>query len=451
MAGRARSRLLLLVMALALPAVLAAAYLLLWQTGWLHRFDVGGVKINPRARIRDDAVYELAVWEEEVPAPWARESQRAVLERAVQEFSELHANARVTVELLDEAAARDRLAAALASGAPPDVYGAARTVLWGLPRQVPASPYLPPPARDEPPAYDGPALDALTARGAVWGWPRGLWWDGWLARKEAATGAGWTYDDWRAASGPAGRPPLSPALDYTSLRLLEQLMGAAGFPSYADADGGLAWDREQLTRAAAWLRETYQAQAAPGGPDAAARRRLERLLSGDADVLAPVNPYAAQSAMRLAPGRFVVVPPPRPPEGDPVWPVEASAYFVFHQTPYKGDDHTRLAAALAAFLAAKTEAWLVEAVGLLPVTVDGWQTWSRRAPWDEANRDALLQAARRAAAVPPWGAPASADAVREALLPLWRAFMAGETTPEDFADDVLETIERVLDPEKASR
>ena len=435
----------LVPLAAAAAFALALAAVVVSRAGWFHRFEVDGVKINPRAPVRDDVTYDLVVWEEAVVAPWAKETHAEHLERAVLEFSRQRPNVRVTVQMLDEETARERLEAAVAAGAPPDVYGAVKGVLWAWPYQVPASPYMPVDQGAEPLPVDPRALAGLTAAGAVWGWPRGLWWDGWLGRRELAISDDWTYGSLlQGGTGPSSSDRITVSLDLTSVQLLEQLMGAAGTPSYVDGHGQGAWDRSGLAETAAFLRSLQQSRGPGGDMDAAARRRLENLLAGDVDLIGPVNPYAVQSALRHAPDRLIIVPPPGRPGSPPAWPVAVSGYFVFRQHDYKGDDHTRLAAELAAFLAKKTETWLVESVGLLPVSAEGRDVWRERAPWDAANRDVLAAAAEHAVVAPPWAAQVPVDSIRSAPVPPWRAFIAGDTTPERFAEDAIRAIQRAL-------
>ena len=293
---------------------LALAAVVVSRAGWFHRFEVDGVKINPRAPVRDDVTYDLVVWEEAVVAPWAKETHAEHLERAVLEFSRQRPNVRVTVQMLDEETARERLEAAVAAGAPPDVYGAVKGVLWAWPYQVPASPYMPVDQGAEPLPVDPRALAGLTAAGAVWGWPRGLWWDGWLGRRELAISDDWTYGSLlQGGTGPSSPDRITVSLDLTSVQLLEQLMGAAGTPSYVDGHGQGAWDRSGLAETAAFLRSLQQSRGPGGDMDAAARRRLENLLAGDVDLIGPVNPYAVQSALRHAPDRFDHRAAARPP------------------------------------------------------------------------------------------------------------------------------------------
>lgn len=437
-----------------------AALALAMQIGLFHRFDVDGVKINPRAAIRSDANYTLVVWEEAIAAPWAQTTQAQLLEETLREFASLHPNVRVTYELLEPAAAADRLADAVAAGSPPDVYGAAR-VEWGaypLPYQVPATPYLIRSHDRGGLPYSDAAVTGLTFEGSLWAWPRGLWWEGWAARRDALLRAGllrpsdnapdpdgswslrgWHYDALVSAVSSSGAP-LTVALDVTSLDLLLQLLpGTGNAPN--DAAGAVPWSDAQIAQATDFVRRLLRSGARGRDLDTMSRIRFSELAEGDVHVVGPVNVYSAQAALRRLPDELTVVPPPSPAPEPPALPVVPSAYFVFRQADYKGDDHTRAAAELAALLAAKTEQWLIETVGLLPVTADGWSAWRQNSPWNDSTRG-LLAAAADSAAVVRWP-PGAAAHWQTTLLPSWRSFLNGEYTPEQMAAAVRRAAERL--------
>lgn len=453
MAARARLRW-LVPLGVLLTAAATLALLFAGQLALFQRFEVDGVRINPRAAVRDDVTYQLTVWEEAFVAPWAEQSQLAFLQRVLEEFSEGRPNVNVEIVLLDEAEARTQLAAAIAAGHPPDVYGAVRGVLAGMPGQVPASPYLSvihgQRGRSEPPPFATAAVAGLSAEQTMWGWPRGLWWDAWLIRSAAlarhgfdttALGTdGWDYEAvLRAASATADR--LTVALDVTSLHVLEQLLGAAGAAGAA-SDTNDSVDEELLAEAASFVRRLVDEAAVGTDTETMSRSRLAQLYEGRADVIGPVNPYTAQSAQRRVEQQLTLAPVPRPPGRAPAFPVSVSAYFVFHQGPdaYRGDDHTRLAAELAAFLAAKSEEWLVEWIGLLPVSTAGWEVWNERSPWNTDSRIVLEEAFAYATAAPPGTQGPVPVSVQTQLQPVWRAFIVGDMTPEQFAREALQII-----------
>lgn len=451
-------------------AVLVSSAALLFftaaRTGLFHRFEADGVKINPRAPLRPDVTYELVVWEEAVPAPWAQTTQQQALEAAIQEFMELYPNVHVHYELLDAVTARNRLSAAVKEGRPPDVYGAARATSWPLPYQVPATPYMPTPTSGDASPYSAIVNSSLTVDGSVWGWPRAFWWEGWLARKDALVRAGivqggngsrtqdtsdfvmrweaWNYDTIaEAAQRSASDGGLVIALDVSGLMLLEQLVSAAPSNVHASEDVTAPWDAQTLAQAARFVRALHSSQRMERDPEAASRSRFAALSETRADVVAPVNVYGAQSALRRDQEELIALPPPAPSASAPVLPVAASAYFVFRQHDYKGDDHTRAAAELAAFLAAQTEMWLVEAVGLLPVSDAGWSVWRETSPWNGPTRTVLERASLNASPVYSLS-PETTSRLHEALRPHWQSFLAGDTTPEQFSERALEEAERVL-------
>src|SRR5690606_6261641 len=129
--------------------------------------------------------------------------------------------------------------------------------------------------------------------------------------------------------------------------------------------------------------------------------------------------------------------------------VTPSAYLVFRRSAYLGDDHTRAAVELARFLAAKSEAWLVEAVGLLPASEASWEVWHQRSPWNDTTRRILSEASRAAAVA--WPPADEAANLRAALQPLWQTFANGGASPEQFAASLRSLLERLRQPSGSPR
>lgn len=447
-----------IVAAIAAAGLFALAYV--DPLGFFGRFEADGITINPRAAIRDDATYELIVWEESFLTPWAARDQAEMLEQAIEEFSQSRPNVKIAYALLDGEAGRAQLASAIAAGRPPDVYGTMRGSLIGSPRLVPASPYMEGVSRSEPPPLLSAAEDALTVDGIIWGWPRGLWWEAWLGNTAMLAqdgidftrlaAEGWdrnAFLEW--VGNVAGHRTHPVMLDLTDVRILEQLMASAGAPAYVNPSGRIAWVRQQVADAAGFVRALREKGAFGNDVELMSRGRLAALYNDDTSIIGPVNPYVARSAFQRKQDQLLFVPVPHPSAGR-YTPTEVSAYFVFHQAVYQGDDHTRLAAELAAFLAVKSEEWLIESVGLLPAHTRGWAVWDERAPWDVASRTVLEHFIEYAVSVPDQRDAPMTAAIREALLPAWRSFLAERMTVEQFTDAAIDAIQRVLDGRSTS-
>lgn len=427
------------------------------------RFDVGGVAINPAARIKAERTYELVVWEEELIIPWAAKTQSEMLVDAIREFQNQWPNAAITYTIVEPESAREKLDAAIAAGVPPDVYATARGVVRHPRLQVPASPYLPAVDDDEPGLLSPVATGMLSADNNVWGWPRAVWWQTWLGRVADGTGAGaaeslpinasWTWDQFQQwvrngsnVSRSASRN-FALALNVLDIAVLEQFMSNAGAPAYTDAEGHLLWNEASLTDVASFLRTLQREAILPDKAADAARTRLEELFSGDATVIGPVSPHLAQAIFRHTPDGLTLLPIPRRPSDQPVATLDVSAYFVFRHAAYEGDDHTRLAAELAAFLAEYSERWLVESLGLLPVRAGGRAVWNDSAPFTASSR-ALLQTYIEQAESPyTMSSGLQGDRLRAAVLPHWRRFWNERVTAEQFAIDVMGALRDALTPE----
>lgn len=456
-ARRAWHRLLVMVLGAGLAAAGTAGWLL-----WLGpRFDAAGISINPRARVDPARRYEVVVWEEEIAAPWARESQQEVLAGAIEAFRQRWPNVDIVVHVIDAGEGRARLTEAVAAGRPPDIYGTVRGMVYHPSHQIPAGPYLPAAAEGEPPVFHPAAERRFTREGVVWGWPRALWWETWLADGTAldrvgvpvdrVLAAGWAWDEVEAFVERAKSWMETPLLLEPGVAALEHLLlNAAGeglrhgtnakTPTTQEAPYVSPWDETSVRRVAAFLKNLQQAGTFRGDAAGASRTRLEGLFTGRAAVIGPVGPQLALVALRRDPERFTLFPVPHHPDAAPVAPMEPGGYFVFRQEPYQGDDHTRLAMELAGWLAARTESWLSEALGLVPARTGSFHAWQSAAPLNAASQ-ALLAAYLTLAPAGGLLPPEERDALAGHLAPHWQVLWSSSSLPETWAEEVWRVLE----------
>lgn len=424
--------------------VIVAATALLLYFARDKGVDIGGVLINPNAAVQEDKTYELYLWDEQLIIPWAPKTQSEMLIDGIRQFQRMRPNVSVTYTIVPREEAAATLATAIESGQPPDVYGTAAGAVYYPDLQVPATPYLPERRSEVGPLFAPAAAEPLSADGYLWGWPRGLWWHTWVANRAFIRGAAdnkavndgptWTWEQF-----PARLADGAPAVDTSSVIVLEQLMAAAGAPGYTDASGSLTWNETLLHDVARFVRTWH-----PPSDNGAARTRVERLLTGDSPLIGPVGPHLAQTILRHTPDTYTLVPPPHRPPAPPVIPVEVSAYFVFRREPHEGDDHTRVATELAAFLASHAQRWLIQAAGLLPVDDEGLAYWRDAAPLDELSKQTLTHHPGSAGSLTE---TMSRQRWREAVQPHWEAFVRGATEPDRFAADSLRVLREQLAPE----
>ncbi|HEY8417665.1 MAG TPA: extracellular solute-binding protein [Limnochordales bacterium] len=453
MARRTWRRLLVVALgALALAGLALGA----WWVRFGHRFDAAGRTIDPRARIDPQRRYELVVWDEAIVVPWAAEAHGDVLAQAVAEFRERWPNVQVRFSLLDSVHAREQLAAAVAAGRPPDVYGTVRGLVVYPSHQIPATPYLPAVPRDEPPYFQPAALAGLSYNGAIWGWPRGMWWDVWLADAallaragldiERVLAQGWTWRELAEAAGRlAGAVDAMLVLDTTSVATLEHLMLNAGAVGYLDA-AGAGWSQTALAQVAGALRRLVEQGAIPANHPAASRTRVERLLQHRAAVIGPVGPTLLRTVLQRQPERFTPVPVPHIEDARMAAPMEPGGYFVFRQDAYQGDDHIRLAMELAQWLAGRTEAWLAETLGVLPARTDALHAWHQVAPLNDRSKAFLAGYLQHARAHGPSLPAETVASLRARVAPHWHGFWAGSLAPEPFAAAVRRELEQAVAP-----
>lgn len=422
---------------------------------WLARAGptvrVGEVTIDPRAPINPERTYRLILWEENVVLSGAGTTYRTFLEDRVEAFREVHPNVTVEFQLLSPGEAVNRLEGALASGQPPDVYGSLSPRLFDRNYQVPVDAFLPR-ARDGEPHFLPAAWEALTADGQVWGWPRWIRFITWAGRRSLLAGTGldvdqaaqegWTFPQALASLAQAGGGQMPGLLVHPQEPELVRSLMAAGGHGLMLQEGSLAWSQDAIEEVAAFLVAARQQTRMPRNLEAAARERVARFLQGRVGVITPVRPELAAHLLRTVPREELVLLPPPRPEGRPFHvPADLAAYLVFRQTPYQGDDQTRLAMELARFLIQSKDAWVSSQFPAVPALLSDQALWQREAPWPEATSQALLRWAE--AAVTPSLDPDEAAVLRQMddqVLAPWLARLWDEEAPSAWAAGLYQAL-----------
>lgn len=377
---------------------LAAAWFLAGSRGTVQ---VGDVAIRPHAPVDPERAYRLVLWEENVVLSGAGTTYRSFLEERIKAFQEIYPNVTIDLELLPPGEAANRLEGALASGQPPDVYGSLAPRLFDRTYQIPVELFVPQRRGDEP-LFLPSAWEALTAEDHVWGWPRWVRFITWAGRRSLLAGTGmdvdqaahqgWTFPQALESLAQAGGGQLPGLLVHPQEPELFRSLMVAGGHGLMLQGGSLAWSPEAITEAAAFLLAARNRTHMPRNLETAARERVARFLHGTAGVITPVRPELAAHLLRTVPKEELVLLPPPRPEGNPFHvPADVAAYLVFRQSPYQGDDQTRLAMELARFLIQSKDAWVSAQFPAVPALVGDHPIWESEAPWTEGTSLALLQ------------------------------------------------------------
>lgn len=420
------------------------------------RFRVGDTNINPHRAVNPDRQYSIVLWEETIVVPWAEQTHAEMVDSAVAQFREMWPNADVTVVMVDKETGPEQLAAANAAGRPPDIYGAMDEIVLLGHHQIPVAPYVPTEGQRATSPFVPAAARAVTVHDVIVGWPRALWWYGWLAdeaalsrgngRSDELADRGWNGDAFFAWLDRLPDPPRTDhrpvTFDITDTLLLEQLLATAGTPLFGPpppeigASGSATFGthalEEHLLEVGRFVQTLRAERYVLPDAEAMSRRRVQTLLSGTGSVSGPVTPLLAQTVLRRDANAFTIVHAPSFGTERLRIPVTAAGYYVFRQAVYEGDDHTRLVMELVQFLARRTDRWLAGALGTLPVHTADWETWHETAPLNEASR-AALSAAEPIPLVVGERDAATIEEMRRRILPYWRALWDGETTPDRFA------------------
>lgn len=326
--------------------------------------------VDPEAELDPNATYTVVFWDVEVPpllGPAELYKEKTL--ELIEQFNGIYPNIKVEVEWLPWHHASSRLDKALRDGNPPDVY-----ISWqGLARydhvlQVPADLYL----EGE---LHAAAERAATVGSRLWAWPRWLWPRGLVMLREDLA-----------------------LEDYQLEQLLDQGWDLAGFELWLkeqslevavnDYGGGFTgqlllaatganfergWGGQELGQLLAALEAWRDAGLIyPGEYQDITQGNL--IIGGGVPAL--VNWLADKQE-----GEVVLLPLPGFYREVAYRPVDSTTVMLFRQVKYKGDQHTRAAAAFAQWLAQHQAGALAGSFGAIPAWPDvAWDS-SGLTPW----------------------------------------------------------------------
>jgi hypothetical protein len=456
------------------PALLIASLILLsvlmvlWQP-WLPRLKVGSVRINPKVSINAKKEYRIVVWDYELPLPWSKATYEETLTQRAEAFRQQHPNIIVHVVLRPWNEGDGALRDAVEQGEAPDVVSMPGGVrLLSSDFQVPLEHYLGTDQRDDllPAARQGATHKHL------WAFPSLISPARWVIRLNdtlpnpltALTWAQWTeaLAENRTKTGGGGLAAnvLDPAFFY-------ELMISATGQNLLGPDGTVQWTEESVQDAAEQLRTWVEKGLMPADVETAARTRLARFWDGKALGIAPANPWLlhhilervgmldspqgsdpASTASTVASSRPLEkvqpsvswIPPPQMAER--LWVAATlSGYAVFRQGKYKGDDHTRAASLVAAYLSREMGSWTAARTFSVPAHQSSLESWLASSLLPEADMRLLLQWCA-SAVTPPVDDQLARLVTRvmtESVVPNLVAVLKGEMSASHFARELQTT------------
>lgn len=451
------------------PLAIVAALLLLVGGFFVvqkvrRQIVVGPVRIDPRAEIDPEKTYELTVWEHEVPLPWDAGAHHKVLAEAVAEFEKAWPNVKVQLVMLPWHEDHEQMREALATGAPPDVYGMSLGVRKLSPEwQIPVGAFMNPQTKgDTLPA----AMQSISDPDGLWAWPRWVLPRQWVVREDLSPDLqvgrrGWTSAQFLEVIGKAiaANGGTGVALNPYDGNLLYEVMVASTGKNLIQEDGSRGWSVEELTAGLSFFKSLIDGDMTGDDVERMSRSRLDAFWNRRAAAVSPVNPWLMRHMLTrggvasLPPGnpgdaanvRHLVLPAP-PPTVNPATlgrfqPATVSGYAVFRREPYLGDDHTKAAMLLAEHLSRRLGPWEAAQLFAVPAHPSTWERWRSESGLPAKESDLLIEWAKIAVAAPLADTPAMMQQrAIETLLPqelvkLWRG-ASPESIARSIADEV---------------
>lgn len=422
--------------------------------------QVGDVKIDPNASIDPERPYTLVVWDHEIPLPGEAGAHAEAVQDAVKEFQMVWPNIKVELKLLDWDDGHGRLREALSEGNPPDVYGMPHgTRIFDPSWQIPVAPYLSAEARDDTLPS---SLRAVAANGALWGWPRWILPQVWIARADFAEGlargrTAWSGEEFlqaladaKAKSGTQGA-----ALNPFDGNLFFGVMVASTGRNPIDEVGRRAWTVEEMAEALKLFDALIDQGLTSADAARMSRTRLAAFLNRQASLIAPVNPWLLRHLLGGVDnaeggelsgadhGAGAAVPPPSV-GGEQRVPAVVGGYAVFRREPYDGDDHTKAAMLLAEHLSRRLGPWEAARLFAVPAHFTSLEAWRSDSGLSDEELDLFIEWAKAAVTPPLADAHASRQArivnqvLGEAFVKLW-----SKASPEQIAEEIARAIDGV--------
>ncbi len=461
--------------ALAIVLVAVVAGLLSWYF-WFSRLAVGDVRIDPKAKVNTSRMYNIVVWDYELPILWSQLSHAELIRQAAAAFTKAYPYIQIELVLKsweDESALPD----AIAAGTPPDVAGLTDGArLLSSEYQVPLERYL----RKEAAADLFPvARQAATSHRHLWAWPRYIdpaRWAVYLPRwQEACQSAGiancradgyiapLSASDWTAlfAACRTKQGACGLAANLLDPRFFYEMMSAIIGVGMLNEDGTLAWPEANIQESAALLKEWLGRGFLPADFQNAARSRLGRFWAGRTLALAPTTPWLWQylwqhsgamtspdvspvnsdgipgSSGRLEEVDLSVTWVP-PPGGKAAVLVRVPGYAVFRQDDYQGDDHTRAAVMVAEYLSQAVGNWEATWLFGVPAHPSAVSEWLNESRLPQPALQAMLDWCQTAATPPADDRLLRTEQriMADTVIPGLLQVLKGDLTPADFAHQI---------------
>lgn len=407
--------------------------------------------VDPTARLDPALHYRITVWIA-LPVIATAEAYRSDILQVLADFSALEGSITVETLFVADHLLKERLAAALTAGTPPDlVLDTAEAQINYGELQLPLGRYL---TKLEKENYSPSSLAQASFRGAQLGLPVGFSPRVFLASTGVLQTAGlsleniilhgWTWEQFLqsvAASTSKARPGL--VLTNVGTPLLQTLAASLGTPSPWDSEGRLNWGEETLLALATIGHQLARTQSG-AEPSSATENALALFLNGKAALIGPLNPPLTTWLHHEARARKLtlsVLPVPSL-QGGAFTDMRSINLVAFRQRSRQRPDHERMVAELAKYVAPELGQVLGEHLSFIPPHATS--TPRTDIPWQSEGEAAtnMAFALRTPYRLGGEGAEKMAD-WEAALEPLWLSLMKGELSPTDFSQQAHSVLEQL--------
>lgn len=405
----------------------------------------GEFRINPGVKIDPKQNYTLKVWIGKPVLPNSAGSYVSDIEDLIATFTSNLSNITVETYFIPELQLETKLADAVQSGDPPDIYfnPMSSQVFFGD-LQVPFGLYV---SKEQAAGWIAPALAQASAEGKIYGYPAAFYSRVFMANParlsiegvtaEQLATMGWTWDQLYAVvkdSNQAGKPGL--VLTNYGAPLLHAVAASTGKPAPFDDKGRLLWGESDIAGMAAIWHSLTSIEGLPA-LNVVNEDCLTQFLQGKAAIIGPLNPQLTGWLWNEAQERGldpVLLPVPSA-SAAPFTDLRATSVLIFRQVAYQGHSHTKAAAELAQHLGEGLGPVLSKYLAAVPY---GESYLPFGAPAGQAYSDISRAAITPYAYGPEPGLTESHWI--DVIHPLWLDYVTGKKTADEFTSQLYASL-----------
>lgn len=395
-----------------------------------------------------------------------------LLKDQIAQYKKTHPNVEVKYEMLSWDDGDQKFDVALNAGTPPDIFFSIsnpKFVKTGL--VIPLDQYL---TADEKKDYVPFAINRYNINGKQYGLPLWIGMYCWGGNKDYFEQAGidykkiqqqgWTWDEFKADAQKMtktvnGKKVYGFVTQGKDDETFKHFMFSNGVTMMMNKDGKFQYTPDKVTQTLDYMKSLMDAGIMPketAGIDDT--KEGDMFNNGQAAVFGRIGPYQVnfnnnrnksidEGKTKGEKKNLILLPFPHSNDAEEAVTGGCGGYMAFRQKQDKGKDHEKNVVDLMKILAGTDAGEACAAVGCTPATYTGAEKYKDKFGFDEDNQNYVTRALKilKPTDLLTPEQTANQDKIeKEAITPLFQAFLAGEKTSKDVANGIADKAKEVL-------